>query len=209
MTSQSKSEPRAKGRPSLEEAAAIDRAILDAAIAELIERGEAASLNAVAQAAGLSRKTVYARYSSKNHLFGEAVREVLRGAAPIRFDRTGTLEDRIAKYVVAVLDLLERPAARAFQKALSMHPDALAELRGELTQASQSMFLEPARILLQEAQQIGEIAEDADCNQAAQFVVSIVVFNHQFQVVPEGARESALSFASGIARLIVRGLAPR
>ena len=54
-------ELRRKGRPKLEEAAQIERAIRDAAFKVLLEQGEAATLNAVAQAAGISRKSLYAR----------------------------------------------------------------------------------------------------------------------------------------------------
>ncbi|TCM20905.1 TetR family transcriptional regulator [Novosphingobium sp. PhB165] len=199
-------EARSKGRPSLEEAASIDRAIRDAALHELLEKGEAASLNAVAKAAGLSRKTVYARYSNKTDLFVDAVREVLGNAGPITFDLSGSLEQRLSSYVLEALAVLARPHAQAFRKALSMNPGSMAELRDELIEASHAMFHAPLSAMLADAQARGELADNTDREECARLIMVMTLLGTEIRADPsEDARDNA-RHARFLAALIVNGI---
>jgi TetR/AcrR family transcriptional regulator, mexJK operon transcriptional repressor len=70
------------GRLSTEETAQLESRLLDAAEAVFIERGfERATFDAIAQAAGVTRKTIYARYADKEAIFA-AVIERLRYRPP-------------------------------------------------------------------------------------------------------------------------------
>ncbi|VWX48676.1 TetR/AcrR family transcriptional regulator [Novosphingobium sp. 9U] len=61
---------RARGRPSTETAAAIDRAILQTARDLFFEHGyESTSMAMIVKAAGVSKTTLYARYAAKDELF--------------------------------------------------------------------------------------------------------------------------------------------
>ena len=198
---------RTKGRPSLEEAAAIDRAIRDAALRELFEKGEAASLNAVAQSAGLSRKTVYARYSSKSQLFIEAVREMLAGVGSLAVDTGGSLEQRIVSYVQVATGLLEKPEARAFQRALSLNPDMIGELHHELIAAAKTLFFEPIVTILIDAQCAGEVRPDIDCHRAAKLVMDAAISLKQSLLPNATSHADVTEDAQLIARVMCRGFA--
>lgn len=66
---------RRRGRPSLNDVAVIDKAILEAARDEFLNAGyEAATMDGIAAAAGVSKGTLYARYAAKEALFRNVVK---------------------------------------------------------------------------------------------------------------------------------------
>lgn len=68
------------GRPTREEAARREARIVEVATQLFIERGfDATSIDAVAQAAGVSKPTLYARYDDKRALFEAVLKERIRG----------------------------------------------------------------------------------------------------------------------------------
>ena len=67
---------RRGGRPTREEADARDVRLLDVATHLFMERGfDGTSIDAVAEAAGISKPTVYARYHDKRDLFAAVLRK--------------------------------------------------------------------------------------------------------------------------------------
>lgn len=88
--------PRRGGRPTRAEAVRREAHLIAVATALFMERGfDATSIDAVAEAAGMSKPTVYARYRDKRALF-EAV-----------------LRDRIAAWLAPLAAAAEAQAARA------------------------------------------------------------------------------------------------
>jgi len=73
------------GRPTREEAVRRDARLLDVATTLFMERGfDGTSIDAVAEAAGVSKPTVYARYRDKRDLFAAVLRGRIRDwLAPI------------------------------------------------------------------------------------------------------------------------------
>jgi len=66
---------RARGRPRLEDVAALDAHLLGIALAEFLEQGYGgASLTRIVRAAKVSKTTLYARYASKGDLFRAIMR---------------------------------------------------------------------------------------------------------------------------------------
>lgn len=88
-------------------------AIVEAAIAEFHARGfPATSMDAIAAAAGVSKRTIYNHFASKDELFdaisGEACRRILElWDEPYRADRP--LEEQLATIAERKLDLLGSP----------------------------------------------------------------------------------------------------
>src|ERR1700685_1336471 len=67
------------GRPTREEAEARDVRLLDVATKLFMERGfDGTSIDAVAEAAGVSKPTVYAHYHDKRDLFAAVLRGRIR-----------------------------------------------------------------------------------------------------------------------------------
>jgi TetR/AcrR family transcriptional regulator, mexJK operon transcriptional repressor len=66
-----KAAKRRSGRPTLEDGVLVDERILDAAANVFLEEGFArAKMDQIASRAGITKQTVYARFPSKNALFG-------------------------------------------------------------------------------------------------------------------------------------------
>ncbi|HEX7858516.1 MAG TPA: helix-turn-helix domain-containing protein [Sphingobium sp.] len=152
--------PRAKGRPTLNEAGQIDCAIREAAMQMLREHGEAATLNGVAKAAGLSRKSLYARYPTKTELFLAVIRDILTGAEALTFTHGPTFEESLHNYIMAALGSIVGPGAQAIQRLMMLNPDYIATLRIEVFTAMRTIFADPLRQLLQDAQTRGQIILD-------------------------------------------------
>lgn len=63
-----------RGRPTAAEARALDLKIREAAVEAFLEFGYAGtSMEAIARAAGITRKTLYARYSDKHAVFADVI----------------------------------------------------------------------------------------------------------------------------------------
>jgi TetR/AcrR family transcriptional regulator, mexJK operon transcriptional repressor len=202
---------RRRGRPRLEEAAGIDRAIREAAVAILLDHGEAATVNAIAEASGLSRKTLYARYSTKTALFTDAIRDLMERAQPVGFDTGGSAEQRLYQYIRAALDLVSTPKAKAIQAILSADPSYIAVLRSDLLTAMKTQFYEPLQALLNDLVESREIVA-IDVDYTVQAINALVfAFSSGFQEDMAG-RPSGLSLdghARSLTDLITRGILPR
>lgn len=69
---------RGPGRLSAEETERLEERLLDAAEAVLLELGYArATIDAISKAAGVTRKTIYARYANKDEIFNAAIGRLL------------------------------------------------------------------------------------------------------------------------------------
>lgn len=70
---------RPRGRPTAQRAEKIDRTILDVALQLFLERGfEGATIEGVAERAGVSKGTVYARFPGKEALFKKVIEHALQ-----------------------------------------------------------------------------------------------------------------------------------
>ncbi len=79
---------RSPGRPKLADVAELESRLLDGALKEFVQHGYGgASLTQIVKAAGVSKTTLYSRYSSKEQLFRAIIRrqlERISGAASLR-----------------------------------------------------------------------------------------------------------------------------
>lgn len=66
---------RQRGRPSVEDAATIDDEILDIALQQFVRHGYGVSMAQIVKVAGVSKTTMYSRFSSKADLFGAIMRK--------------------------------------------------------------------------------------------------------------------------------------
>jgi AcrR family transcriptional regulator len=202
---------RSKGRPTLTEVAEIDRAIRDAATTVLRTQGEAATMNAVAQAAGLSRKSVYARYPNKVELFLSVMREQLEAVKAIEYDCSGNFEDRLLRYVEAALDVIDMPASRAIQRLLAVDPAYMTALRSEMRSATHKIFLAPLIELLVNARDMRQ-AVVRDPESTAR-VLMPMIFAESFDWDETGKMSVRTldreAYAKRVVGIITLGLLPR
>ncbi|MFC5748985.1 TetR/AcrR family transcriptional regulator [Actinomadura rugatobispora] len=87
--------PRRGGRPTLAEAAELDRAVRDGALRLFLEHGyEGTSMDAVARAAGTTKASLYKRFASKEEVFASVIRwAVMRPDWPVPEPDPPALDD--------------------------------------------------------------------------------------------------------------------
>lgn len=202
---------RGRGRPKRTETQGFDRAIRKAALQVLLEQGEAASMNAVAKAAGLSRKTLYARYPNKEELFLEVIGGLLQGVRRLDYDARGAAEDRLLHYIEAACEQISRPEAQAIQRLLTANPAYIAALRSDMLAATRKRFLEPLHALLGDAMISGELVLD-DVEETARVILRLILaetMTADGDAPPRSAHTEQSDYPAFLARLIARGLVPR
>ena len=203
--------PRHKGRPKLEEAAEIEHAIRTAAIATLLDHGEGATLNAVAQAAGLSRKSVYARYANKSELFIAVIGDLLTRAQAVQYDTSGNIEQRLFNYIRAAIALIIKPSSLIVQRLLTADPVYIATLKSEMQNATDKQFYEPLHDLLLDGKAAGELAL-GDVAATTRVLIQLI-FAECMMADRDGppwqSGEELDSHVRFIVTLILRGLLPR
>jgi TetR/AcrR family transcriptional regulator, mexJK operon transcriptional repressor len=126
------------GRPTREEAEARDVRLLDVATRLFMERGfDGTSIDAVAEAAGVSKPTVYARYRDKRALFAAVLRgRIRRWLAPVSAAAEAQATEANPKSIKTTLHELSRhmvaytlaPEAGAVQRILSAQAIQFPEL---------------------------------------------------------------------------------
>jgi TetR/AcrR family transcriptional regulator, mexJK operon transcriptional repressor len=132
------------GRPTREEAEARDARLLDVATRLFMERGfDGTSIDAVAEAAGVSKPTVYARYHDKRDLFAAVLQgRIRKWLAPLSAAAEAQANDASPKSIKTTLHELSRhmvaytlaPEAGALHRILSaqaVHFPELAKLANE------------------------------------------------------------------------------
>ena len=119
------SKPRQSGRPSAEISEQMSQALLSAAAAEFQESGfSGATMKRIAQRAGATRRTLYARFANKTELYEalvEALTSELLSLLSLVLDEQGTPQ--------AVLEQFARQLLSAFvsSKLQRLHRMVIAE----------------------------------------------------------------------------------
>lgn len=201
---------RGKGRPKLTETAEIERAIREAALHVLLDHGEAATMNAVALAAGISRKSLYARYPNKEALFLDVIRGLVKPAAPLAYLREGGPEARLADFIERALAGITQPESLAVQQLLRMNPGYIATVRPDMIEATQKIIGFPLAALLGELAAAGDLLID-DIEATARAVISLILAEglaSDGKIEPMSAEQRA-HHAQFVTCLISRGLMPR
>jgi TetR/AcrR family transcriptional repressor of mexJK operon len=129
---------RGGGRPTREKAEARDVRLLDVATSLFMERGfDGTSIDAVAEEAGVSKPTVYARYHDKRDLFAAVLRgRIQKWLAPLSAAAEAQATEGCSKSIKTTLHELSRymvectlaPEAGAVQRILSAQAVQFPEL---------------------------------------------------------------------------------
>jgi TetR/AcrR family transcriptional regulator, mexJK operon transcriptional repressor len=106
---------RRGGRPTQHEAAQLSGRILEAATTLFLNEGYGStSVEAIAQHAGISKRTLYARYANKEQIFGAVVRSIVEQLRPPRsvpLIEGGTLKEVLVRLAGFVLNAALAPKA--------------------------------------------------------------------------------------------------
>lgn len=97
--------------------------ILDGAVKVFIESGyDVSSMDKIAEVAGVSKRTVYNHFQSKESLFQAVVDDFLKQRdqqKPINYSSTHPLEEQLREFAEAELYLIDDPIRRGLSKFLT------------------------------------------------------------------------------------------
>ncbi|WP_231873270.1 MULTISPECIES: TetR-like C-terminal domain-containing protein [Kitasatospora] len=194
-------EPQARAAaPLRRRGAAMRRAVLDATVRLLAEGGlDAASVAAVAAAAGVHETSVYRNWGTREQLLREALADYTDQAMPL--PDTGSLREDLRRMLTALAAFLATPEGPALLH-LSIAP-ATAETRSG-RDAYWADRLDRAERLLRRAAARGEVRPDADPRAAVEALMSPLFARHLLLGEPVTP-----AFTDALVDLVLDGLAPR
>lgn len=188
------------GAPLRRRGAAMRRAVLDATVRLLAEGGlDAASVSAVAAAAGVHETSVYRNWGTRERLLREALADWTDHALPL--PDTGSLREDLRQLLTALGAFLDTPEGPALLH-LSIAP-ATAETRSR-RDAYWAERLERAEVLVRRGAARGEVRPDADPRAAVEALMSPLFARHLLLGEPVTP-----AFVDSLVDLVVGGLAPR
>ena len=203
---------RARGRPSLTEAAELREAFLEAATQSFLDNGYAAtSIEGVARQSGVAKITIYRHFANKQSLFGEVIHRMLDRAhegihAAKESDEANTRE--------RLLEMIEGMYMRAVEpRTLGLMRLAIAEA-GRFPELSNVVYaetittLDPLVHVLEEADRTGKLNVPHPTRTAMQ-ISALAVGDLRFLL--SGPLDNALErreWADGVLDLVLKGLSP-
>ncbi|MBL7495771.1 TetR/AcrR family transcriptional regulator C-terminal ligand-binding domain-containing protein [Frankia sp. CNm7] len=202
LTTMEPAAARPRGRPR---DPALDDRVLAAAVAELAERGVAEfSLTSVAARARAAKRSIYARWPTREDLMLAGMSTLAAGLVP---PRTGSLEqdmdillDRVAAvFTEPRLTLLQRCVAE-----ISQYPDLYAAFKRD----SVDRCLAAVEDAVHDAVARGEIRADIDRATVAEALVGIAMLRGAF-AQPTGSPILTSRQRTEVIRMFLDGLRPR
>lgn len=194
--------PRARGRGRPRRAAAR-AAIIDATLELLADRGfQATTMDAIAERGGVSKNTIYRRWSSKELLIADALRE-LTGQAEVAFE--GEVYALLLEHVRGVARLLDDPLVGR------LLPGLLGELQRNpaFAEAYAARVVRPRRQaiieLLERAIEQGELRADTRPDEIADLLIGPLILRHLFAV---GLPRRPRRYPEQLLETIWAGIAP-
>jgi TetR/AcrR family transcriptional regulator, mexJK operon transcriptional repressor len=170
------------GRPTREEAVRRDARLLDVATKLFMERGfEGTSIDAVAETAGVSKPTVYARYRDKRDLFTAVLRATIQrwlaplsAAAEAAKGSSKSVETALHDMSRHVLAHASTPEVVMLRRTLAAQAVQFPELAKFAHEEGWVRGVRAVAVLLQQFADRGQIKID-DAEMAADLFLSLVL----------------------------------
>jgi AcrR family transcriptional regulator len=208
--------PRAKaGRPTRQQAVARHDELLDCALDHFLDRGyEAATIEAIAAAVGMTKRTVYARHADKTALFRAAVHRAIARYAITdeRIEATdcGDLEQTLHNIARLRIDLVSSTQGLKLQRIINTESYRFPEIFTEVYEIGTLPTIRFLARLLRRETQAGRLAIDEPAK-AANVFMSMVVSGPVRIIVsgnplPQAEIDERITYA---VRLFLIGAKPR
>lgn len=203
---------RARGRPSLTQAAELREAFLEAAIQSFLDNGySATSIEEIARQSGVAKITIYRQFANKQSLFGAAIHRLLNQA---REGMNAAHESGKANTRERLLKIIEGMYMRAVEpRTLGLMRLAIAEAArfpelSELVYAETVKTLDPLVRFLKEADRTGKLYVPHPARAAMQIsALSIGDLRFLLSGPLDGAMERR-AWTEGVLDLVLKGLSP-
>ncbi|MBP0615675.1 TetR/AcrR family transcriptional regulator [Jiella mangrovi] len=209
------------GRPTREESERRQLKVMDAATRLFLERGfDATSIEAVAQAAGVSKATLYAHYTDKRGLFAQVLRariglslEPLSQSTETQAGerRGGTdLAERIDAISRHMVDVLRQPEAISLQRILIAKAPDFPELADLAEKEGRLRVIGAVATLLEDYARRGEVTIEDPTLAADLFLAMVTGPYVSMPLLPVEGEEAALEERRQAAvSLFLRAIEPR
>jgi AcrR family transcriptional regulator len=182
----------------------LHRAILDATRELLTTRSYAElSIESVATRAGVGKKTLYRRWSSKAPLVAEAVLEAYGRSGSFPVAETGDIRTDLRSWLNEHADFLAEPPNTALVRALIAAAAARPADGEDLYQQLSAPQLAGLTTRLRQAVRDGEIRADADVDAVANALVSTLLFR---ALTHPSSGDSAVSGFNGLVDALLNGV---
>lgn len=168
--------PSDAGRPGRPRSTRTHLAILDAALAQLVECGyRGMSMEAIAERAGTSKATIYRWWSSKEELLVEALETRRR---PLPFEPTGAPRQDLERLLVLMAEQLPPPGQSTIARLVGAMADS-AELAAMLRAPQRGHPRRQVMVdLLRAAIEQGELEPDLDIELACDQLGGPIMYRH-------------------------------
>jgi TetR/AcrR family transcriptional repressor of mexJK operon len=205
---------RGPGRPK---DPAKRHAIMIAASALFLERGYGeASMDAIAQAAQVSKLTLYSHFTDKAALFREVVRErVEHYAGEDTFARAmakASMRERLETLAEGFLSLLLSDEATGLERLLIAGAGSHPEAGALFFEAGPQRVLQGFRDFFEEMQQQGAVTRDIAAEKLAEFFTSLLKGTTHMRVMigqTVAARKEIRQHAADCVAFFLRAIEPR
>jgi len=204
-----------RGRPTAAEAQQKNERILAAATEAFVAHGMQASIEAIAQAAGVSKPTLYARYPDRLALF-EAVLARLHGNRPGMNSVIMTeipLAAALERYASALLPELTSREVGAFYRFTLQGSPLERQARRVMIRDFNAAFVSPLVDYLKASASSGKMASGIDVTIAARMFVHQVIGLIDYHVATQDSQAAAIRGArrelATVIAIFIDGLQPR
>ncbi len=198
-----------RGRPTAQQATSIDRAIVDVARSMFLADGfDAVGMKQVAEAARVSKGTLYARYPSKEALFKAVIEKTVEDwseeASQQDTQLTDDIEQRLRHHATIIATWLGRPDVLALQRLLMSVEERFPELVDVMRDRGHDYIVGViTRDIESAAERAGRTAKDA--LSVARLLVAAVT-GAQLQDDKETPRDKGLqAYAQRVVDVIIAG----
>jgi TetR/AcrR family transcriptional regulator, mexJK operon transcriptional repressor len=170
---------RRVGRPSQAQAGQIDERLLASATKLFLSHGYGAtSIEAIAKHAGISKRTLYDRFSDKSELFAAVAKQLIEGMRPrgkVHLFNDGTLEEILHRLAQVILRAALGKDALALQRLMLAEAARFPELALIMEkQGARQEAVDRIAALLEKEMQAGRITV-VDCAFAAEQFLQMVI----------------------------------
>lgn len=173
---------------------AKDQAIIEAARALFIEKGYGASIDEIAERAGVVKQTIYARFKSKDALFAACIRAGAENiVAPLLEDMPGrSTRETLAEFARQFRQVVAEPENLRFLRLLIAQVDQFPELARRFYETAPNYVFERLSAWLASKAASGELAIDNPELAASQFIGLIKGAEHLGALLGVSEAESEL-----------------
>jgi AcrR family transcriptional regulator len=200
------------GRPTRDEAVLLARKIVDTATELFVRCGySGTTMQALAEAAGISKKTIYSQYDDKEALFRAVIRQLVRPSVRESILRADALPlgESLRHRAAQILEAALQPRSLAFYRLIQREVAQFPELGKAIEQQNEEELYQPLREYFAGRQAKGELGA-VEPEWAARLFIFLVfgdLNNRLLTAARPQTSAEADAYLDRVCALMLRGIA--